>query len=165
MTAKRLTRNALLIGIALIIFTFEVNLPPLTPIPGIKLGLSNIITIYAVFALSPMDAFLILGSRILLGALITGNISALMYSAAGGFLCFLSMLGLRHILSAKQIWIASVIGAAMHNLGQILVAVIVAQTPALFAYLPILIAAGMVAGLFTGFCGQFLIERFHTSAN
>lgn len=149
----------MLTGVALIIFTIEVNLPSLSPIPGIKLGLSNIITVYAIFALGPADAAMILGARILLGALIAGNMSALMYSAAGGLLCYLTMLGLRHILTEKQVWVASVIGAAAHNLGQILVAVAVTQTTGLFAYLPILAISGMLAGLFTGLCAQAVLKR------
>lgn len=159
MRIRRLTRNALLTGLALIIFSIEAALPALSPIPGIKLGLSNIITVYAMFAIGPRDALAILCARILLGAFVTGNVSALMYSAAGGALCCLSMLLLRRILSSKQIWIASVIGAAFHNFGQVLVAVAITRTVGLFAYLPVLMASGMIAGLFTGLCGQMLASR------
>ena len=123
------------------------------------MGLSNIITVYAMFAIGPRDALAILCARILLGAFVTGNVSALMYSAAGGALCYLSMLLLRRILSSKQIWIASVIGAAFHNFGQVLVAVAITRTAGLFAYLPVLMASGMIAGLFTGLCGQMLASR------
>ena len=159
MNAQRLTRNALLTGIALIIFVFELHLPALSPVPGIKLGLSNIVTVYVMFALDPTDALTILSARILLGAFLSGNLSALMYSAAGGLLCYLVMLGLRCFLSNKQIWIASVIGAAAHNVGQISLAILITRTPALIAYLPILLCSGMMAGLFTGLCGQFLSQR------
>ena len=159
MRIRRLTRNALLTGLALIIFSIEEALPALSPIPGIKLGLSNIITVYAMFAIGPRDTLAILCARILLGAFVTGNVSALMYSAAGGALCCLSMLLLRRILSPKQVWIASVIGAAFHNFGQVLVAVVITRTVGLFAYLPVLMASGMIAGLFTGLCGQMLASR------
>lgn len=161
MKLTRLTKNALLTCLALIIFVIELQLPSLSPVPGLKLGLSNIITVYAVFALSPGDAALILASRILLGTFLTGNMSALMYSAAGGALCYAAMLLLRRVLTQNQIWIAGVIGAIFHNLGQVTTAVIITKTPALFAYLPILTAGGMLAGLFTGLCGQFLIDRLN----
>lgn len=160
MQTKRLTRNALLTGLALIIFVIELQIPALSPVPGLKLGLSNIVTVYAIFVLTPKDALEILAARILMGAFLSGNISALMYSAAGGLMCYLAMLGLKRILSAKQIWIASVVGAIAHNLGQILVAVAITQTPALFAYFPIMTAGGMIAGLFTGLCGQYMAQRF-----
>ena len=161
MSLKNLARDALLAALALIIFVIELRLPALSPVPGLKLGLSNIITVYAVFALSGKDAALILAVRIMLGTFVSGNFSALMYSAAGGALCLVAMLVLRHILTLRQIWVASVIGAIFHNLGQILVAVSVTKTPALFAYLPILTAGGMLAGLFTGLCAQFMTARLH----
>lgn len=160
MQTKRLTRNALLTGLALIIFVIELQIPALSPVPGLKLGLSNIVTVYAIFVLTPKDALEILAARILMGAFLSGNISALMYSAAGGLMCYLAMRGLKQILSARQIWIASVVGAIAHNLGQILVAVAITQTPALFAYFPIMTVGGMIAGLFTGLCGQYMAQRF-----
>ena len=163
MQIQRMTRDALLTGIALIIFTIEDALPALSPVPGIKLGLSNIITVYAMFAIGPRDALAILCSRILLSTFVTGNVSALMYSAAGGALCCLAMLFLRRILNPEQIWVASVIGAACHNLGQILVAVAVTRTVGLFAYLPVLMVSGMIAGLFTGLCGQMMASRLKKS--
>ena len=159
MKTKRLTRDAMLAGAALIIFIVEAQLPPLTSIPGIKMGLANIITVYAVFALGPADAALILAARVLLGAMFAGGLSALMYSAAGGLACLLVMLALRRALSMKQIWVASVIGAAAHNAGQIAVAVAVTGTVGLAAYLPVLLMSGMIAGLFTGLCAQALINR------
>ncbi len=149
----------MLTGAALIIFIVEAQLPPLTSIPGIKMGLANIITVYAVFALGPADAALILVARVLLGATFAGGLSALMYSAAGGLACLLVMLALRRALSMKQIWVASVIGAAAHNAGQIAVAVAVTGTVGLAAYLPVLLMSGMIAGLFTGLCAQALINR------
>ena len=156
-----MTRNALLTGIALIIFTIEAQLPALTPIPGIKLGLSNIVTVYAVFVLGGKDAAAILAARVLLGALFSGNISTLMYSGAGGALCWLTMLLIRNILTERQIWVASVIGAMAHNLAQIAVAVAVTRTRGLLAYLPILEISGMLAGLFTGLCAQALIRHMN----
>ena len=159
MTTRRLTRNAMLTGVALIIFTIELQLPPLTSIPGIKMGLANIITVYALFALGPGDAAAILTARILLGTAIAGNLSTLMYSAAGGCVCLLAMLLLRRMLTEKQLWVASVIGAAAHNAGQIAVAIAVTGTMGLLAYLPVLLMSGMIAGLFTGLSAQAVVNR------
>ena len=163
MQTRRLTRDAMLTGVALIIFTIEAQIPPLTSIPGIKMGLANIITVYAAFAIGPADAAVILAARILLGSVVVGNLSTLMYSAAGGLLCLAAMLGLRRALTEKQLWVASVIGAAAHNTGQIAVAVAVTRTPALWAYLPVLLMSGMIAGLFTGLCAQALVNRMKTT--
>ena len=159
MRTRRLTRDAMLTGVALIIFTIEAQIPPLTSVPGIKMGLANIITVYAAFAIGPADAAIILATRVLLGSVIAGNMSTLMYSAASGLLCLAAMLGLRRMLTSSQLWVASVIGAAAHNVGQIAVAIAVTGTPALLAYLPVLLMSGMIAGLFTGLCAQALVKR------
>ena len=84
--ARRLTRLALLTAIALTIFLAEAQLPPLTWVPGIKLGLANIVTVYAMFVLGPADALLILCARVFLGAVFSGQMMTLLYSAAGGLL-------------------------------------------------------------------------------
>ena len=160
---RRLTRDAMLTGVALIIFIVEAQIPPLTSIPGIKMGLANIITVFAVFAVGPVDAAAILASRVLLGSMFAGSLSTLMYSAAGGALCLLAMLALRRVLSMRQIWVASVIGAAAHNAGQIAVAIAVTGTVGLLAYLPVLLMSGMLAGLFTGLCAQGVVRRMRNA--
>ena len=153
----------MLTGVALIIFIVEAQIPPLTSIPGIKMGLANIITVFAVFAVGPVDAAAILASRVLLGSMFAGSLSTLMYSAAGGALCLLAMLALRRVLSMRQIWVASVIGAAAHNVGQIAVAIAVTGTVGLLAYLPVLLMSGMLAGLFTGLCAQGVVRRMRNA--
>lgn len=159
MTTKRLTRMALLTAVALGIFIVELQIPTLAPIPGIKLGLANIITVYAMFTLGPGDTACILGARILLGSMFSGQMMSLMYSLAGGVLCYLVMLLLRRLFTQKQIWICSVLGAAAHNIGQIGVAILLTRTPALIYYLPVLMISGIIAGTFTGLCAQFVAGR------
>lgn len=161
MNTKRLTTMSLLTSMALIIFIIEATLPSLTPVPGIKLGLANIITVYAMFILEPLDTLLILLSRIILGSIFSGNMSVLLYSLAGGILCYLSMLIMRKFLTLKQIWICSVIGAISHNIGQITVAIFITHTTALIYYLPILMVSAIVSGTFTGLCAQYLINRLN----
>lgn len=159
MNTKRLTTMSLLTSMALIIFIIEANLPSLTPVPGIKLGLSNIITVYAMFVLGPLDTLLILLSRIILGSIFSGNMSTLLYSLAGGLLCYVSMLIMRKFLTLKQIWVCSVIGALCHNIGQITVAILIINTMSLIYYLPILMVSAIVSGMFTGLCTQYLVNR------
>lgn len=161
MNTKRLTTMSLLTSMALIIFIIEANLPSLTPVPGIKLGLSNIITVYAMFILVPLDTLLILLSRIILGSIFSGNMSVLLYSLAGGILCYVSMLIMRKFLTLKQIWICSVIGALFHNIGQITVAILITNTMSLIYYLPILMVSAIISGMFTGLCTQYLVNRLN----
>ena len=158
MNTKRLTFCALLTAIALTIFMVEAQIPLPAPIPGLKLGLANIVTVYAMFALGPRDTLLILISRVFLGSLFAGG-STLPYSMAGGLLCYLCMLLLRKLLTMKQLWGCGAIGAIFHNIGQIGVAIAIAKTPQLIMYLPILLLTGVIAGTFTGFAAQFLVNR------
>lgn len=159
MKTVRLTRDALLTALALILFTIEARIPVPVPIPGVKLGLANIVTVWAVFLLGVKDALLILLARILLGSLFAASPAVLLYSLSGGLLCFLLMLVLRRVVTADQIWVCGVLGGAAHNIGQIFAAVLVTETPALLSFLPVLTVSGMAAGLFTGLCAQFLIRR------
>ena len=156
---QRLTRAALLTAIALTIFMVEAQIPAPIPIPGVKLGLANIVTVYAVYLLGPADALMILLSRIFLGAVFSGQMMTLLYSLGGGLCCFGAMLVLKLFLDKNHIWLASPVSAIFHNLGQLLVAAAVMKTWAVLAYLPYLVLAGVGAGLFTGLCAQFLIRR------
>lgn len=156
---KRLTRMGLLTALALIIFTIEAQIPPLVPIPGVKLGLANIITVYSMFCLGPKDTFKILICRIILGSFFAGHMMVLFYSLAGGILCFLVMIPMSKIVTRKQIWVCSVIGAVAHNIGQIIIAILIAGTPSLILYLPVLLISGTIAGFFTGLCAQFVVNR------
>ena len=159
MKTRELTRMALLCAIALTIFMVEAQLPALTPVPGIKLGLSTIVTVYAVFVLGPKQAAAILACRVFLGAVFSGQMSTILYSGAGGALALAVTVLVRRVLTKKQIWIAGVLGAIAHSVGQMVVAVWVSGTPGLAAYLPVMILAGLVSGTFTGLCAQFLVER------
>ena len=159
--AGRITRLALLTAIALTIFLVEAQLPALTAIPGIKLGLANIVTVYAVFDLGPGDALLVLSGRVFLGAVFSGQPMTLIYSAAGGFLSWCVLCLLKKLLTGEQIWLASPVAAVFHNLGQLLAAAAVMRTWAVMAYLPYLTIAGVLAGLFTGVAAQALIKRLN----
>ena len=159
MNIRRLTELALLSSVALIIFVIELRIPNPFPIPGVKLGLANIVTVYAVFRYRPSETAMIVAVRLLLGAMFSGNPSALLYSAAGAVCCLTGMLALRKILPEKQIWLCSVIGAMLHNLGQITAAVIMMQSFGVIAYLPLLLVTGSLAGTFTGLCTQLLLRR------
>lgn len=159
MNTKRLTKLALLTTIALIIFTVEAQIPVPIPIPGVKLGLANVVTVYAAFTLYPAETMLILLGRILLGSMFSGSMMSVLYSLGGGLLCIVVTLPLTRVLSSEQIWIASVVGAVFHNLGQLLVAALVMKTVMVFAYLPYLLISGVIAGGFTGFAAQAVTKH------
>ncbi len=159
MKTKKLAVLGLLSAIALTIFMVENQIPPLVPLPGIKLGLSNIVTVFAVFFLGAKEGVAVLAVRIFLGAVFAGNFSTILYSAAGGALAILATIGIKRILKPSQIWVAGCLGAIAHSIGQMGVAVAVTGTTGLLAWLPIMILCSIVTGCFTGLCAQYLIKR------
>ena len=159
MKTRKLTQMALLTAIALTIFMVEAQIPALVPIPGVKLGLSNIVTVFAVFAMGPKEAAAILFARVFLGAVFAGNFSTIFYSAAGGALAILVTILLRKALTEKQLWVAGVMGAIAHSVGQMAMAIAITQTVGLVSYLPMMIVCSIITGLFTGLCTQFLLNR------
>lgn len=158
---KKLCLAAILAAVALILFVVEAQFPSLTSVPGVKLGLSNIVTVFSLYALGPLFSLALLLTRIFLGALVTGQVSALPYSLFGGLLAFALCAPLSRLFPLKQLWIVSILGAIAHNLGQLLAAVWVTATPALWGYLPLLILAALFSGLFTGLAAQLLLGRLH----
>lgn len=159
MKVRKLTRLALLTAVALTIFMVEAQIPALVPVPGVKLGLSNIVTVFTVFAIGAWEGVAVLAARIFLGAVFAGNFSTIFYSAVGGALAIVVTIGLKKILKQKQLWVAGCLGAVAHSVGQMAMAVALTATPGLVVYLPVMIAVSIVAGLFTGLCAQFLLER------
>lgn len=159
MKTRKLTTMALLCATALTIFMIEAQIPALVPIPGIKLGLSNIVTVYAVYAMGAKEGAAILFARIFLGAVFSGNFGTIFYSAAGGILAILTTIGLKYVLKENQLWVTGCLGAIAHSIGQMVVAVWATGTPSLLIYLPVLIVCSIITGLFTGLCAQLLVKR------
>ena len=159
MKLRRLTFAALLTTIALILFTVEAQLPPLTAIPGIKIGLSNVVTVFALYTLGAVPALAVLLVRVVLGGLITGQVSAILYSLSGGLLAWTLSALLKRFFQDDKLWVLSVFAAAVHNVGQLGCAVLITMTPSLFWYLPLLLIAGILAGAFTGLAAQQVLKR------
>lgn len=155
---KKLALMAALTAIALTIFVAEAQIPPVVPIPGAKLGLANIVTLVAIVLMGRREAGEILLMRILLGSMFTGSVSAMMFSIAGGVLAWAIMCLTVRFFGEKQLWIVSVLAALGHNAGQLAVAVLVTGTVSILAYAPVLVAAGVITGAFTGIAALYLIR-------
>ena len=156
---KKIAVLGLLTAIALTIFMIEAQIPPVIPIPGVKLGLSNIVTVFTVFTMGPGAGVAVLACRVFLGAVFAGNFSTILYSASGGALAILTTIGLRKILKENQLWAAGCLGAIAHSVGQMIAAISITQTPGLLVYLPVMIVISIFTGLFTGLCAQYLVKR------
>ena len=155
MTLKKLTTLSLFTTLSLIIFLLESLLPPLPPVPGIKLGLANIITLVLLRNYSLKDTALVLIARILLSAFFAGQAMSLIYSLAGGLASLMIMFLFNRLLNGHYIFLTSITGGIAHNLGQLLIAYLITRVPGVWMYLPFLIPGGMLTGLFTGLCAHF----------
>ena len=106
-TTNRITRLALLTAIALTIFMVEAQLPSPVPLPGVKLGLANIVTVWVMFTYGARDAGMVLFARIFLGAVFSGQMSTILDSAGGGLLAWLVLILMKKVVGKGQIWLAS----------------------------------------------------------
>ena len=155
----KLALCAVLTALALALSYLE-NLFPvalLIPLPGIKLGLANIVTVFALYYLGAFPAFAILVARCLLGAMFAGNASALIFSIMGGVFAMLIMIAL-HRIRAFSIYGVSIAGAAGHNIGQVGAAIITLGSTAPLAYLPFLLVVSIFTGALTGFIAALLFS-------
>jgi heptaprenyl diphosphate synthase len=155
---RKLALMAVLTAIALTIFMIENQLPSIVPIPGVKLGLANIITLTAMVLLGRKEAGAVLLVRIIMGAMFAGSPATLLYSGAGGLLAYVVMCITIGLFSEKQLWIVSALAGIAHNAGQLIACVLVVKTPGVFAYAPILAVSGIVTGCFTGFAAMYLVQ-------
>lgn len=155
MSVRKTTLLALFTTLSLAIFAIESAIPPLMPIPGIKLGLANIVTLILLRHFTARDAAFVLVSRILLSALLFGQALSLIYSLIGGLCSLLVMALVMKVLQKKLVFLTGAMGGLTHNLGQLAVAFAITRTKGVVAYLPFLILSGILTGLFTGFCAGF----------
>ena len=154
----RLTRCAVLTALALSVAEGLVPLTVIFPLPGLRLGLANLVTVYALCRLSGREALLILAARCLLGSLVGGNLTALAFSLTGGLLA-LGVMAAALRLPGTSLFGVSIAGAAAHNTGQILAALAVLQTQAPLVYLPPLLLCSLVTGAVTGGISILLVRR------
>ena len=143
---------ALLTAMALTIFVIEAQIPAPVPIPGVKLGLSNIITLTAMLLLGKKEAGIVLLLRIIMGAMFTGSPAALIYSISGGVLAYIVMCLLVGRFPEKLIWVVA------HNAGQLMACALIVKTPGLLYYAPVLAASGIITGVFTGVAAMYLVR-------
>jgi heptaprenyl diphosphate synthase len=158
MKSKKYAYLGLMIALAFVFSYIEFLLPINLGIPGVKLGLANLVVIVAIYTIGTRDAFLLSVIRIVLVAFTFGNMSAMLYSLAGGMLSFLVMAAAKRLgwFSTKGV---SVLGGIFHNVGQILMAMAILQTAQLIYYLPVLMISGIVTGFLIGLLAALIITR------
>ena len=148
----------LLTALAMIFSYIEFLIPISLGIPGIKLGLANLVVVTALYVMRPHEAFLINIVRILLSGLLFGNSMSLIYSISGGVLSFFIMLALKKA-NGFSVFGVSIAGGVAHNIGQILAAMLILENVMIAYYLPVLLIAGILTGLLIGFLASRIIPQ------
>lgn len=156
--AKRTAYMGMLVALAFIFSYIESLIPISVGIPGIKIGLANMVIIVTLYTMGAVPAFVLSMVRIVLTAFTFGNLAMMMYSLGGGILSFLVMI-IAQRTKLFSVTGVSVLGAVFHNIGQIIVAALVVENSSLFYYLPILLVSGVVFGILIGMVGAILIKR------
>lgn len=148
----------LFLALALICSYVESLIPFYFGVPGVKLGLTNIVVVMALYCIGAKEAFLISVLRILLAGFLFGNMFSILYSLAGGLLSFGIMLLLKKTGKFRIISV-SVAGGVSHNMGQLVVAALVVENYHIFYYGTVLIIAGIITGFIIGIISQEVILR------
>lgn len=155
---RQITTMGMLVALAMVLGFVETLIPINLGIPGMKLGLANIVVVIALFLFDIKTAVVVSMLRIILIAMTFGNMSMMFYSIAGASLSLLSMIAISKIKSFSLISV-SIVGGIMHNVGQIICAAFVVRTNGVFTYLPVLMIAGLVSGALIGIVAGLISVR------
>ena len=158
MNTRKIAILGLFIALAFVLSYIEYLLPLNIGIPGAKVGLANLVVMVALYTLGEKDAFILSLVRVLLVGLSFGNMGMMIYSLAGAALSFIAMIIVKRtkLFSATGI---SVLGGVFHNIGQIIVAMIVLEAKSLIYYLPFLLVIGTISGVVIGILSSMIIDR------
>lgn len=154
----RLAMRGMLVAVAMVLSWLEAQLPVFFAVPGMKLGLTNLVVLIALYRFGKKDAMIINILRILLVGLSFGNMFSMIYSLAGGLLSGIIMI-LLYMTNRFRMVSVSLAGGIFHNVGQILVAMFVLESSSVLYYLPVLWISGMAAGVFVGLLGAQVVRR------
>lgn len=155
---KKIATFSILVALAFILSYIEVTIPNPVPIPGVKLGLANLVVITAFYTLGNREALIISVIRIILVGFTFGNMSMMIYSIAGGLLSWSIMFVCKKFKIFSIVGV-SVIGGIAHNIGQIAVAIIMVENMNIIYMLPFLLISGVAAGAIIGILGGIMVKR------
>lgn len=155
---KKVTLLGFTLAAAMLLSYIESAVPPVIPISGVKIGLANIAVIFALYRIGTAEAYLISLLRVILSALLFGNIVALAYAVSGALLS-LTVMALLKKTDKFSVFAISITGGVLHNVGQILCAVIIIGSPAVLYYLPVLMLCGILSGALIGVLAGYINKR------
>ena len=160
MKTRKIAYLGVFLALALILSYVESLIPFYFGIPGVKLGLTNLIVVVMLYCTGTKEAFGVSVARILLAGFLFGNLFSILYSLAGGVLsfivmCLLKKTGRFHVISV------SVTGGISHNIGQLIIAMLIVNNASVFVYTPALLVAGVAAGVVIGGLTNEIVKRVH----
>lgn len=158
MKTKTIARNGLLIALAMLLSYLESKIPAFIAVPGVKIGLANIVVVFALYRIDLKSAILISLLRVFLCCVLFGSVLSMAYSFAGAVVSLTGMALLKKTKLFGTVGV-SVAGGVLHNLGQIGVACLILRTDVIAYYIPFLLFSGTVAGVVIGLAGAVVIER------
>lgn len=157
---KKLTTLSLLIAVAMILSYIESLVPAFVAVPGVKVGLSNIATVFALYTLGAPSAVAVSLIRVFLSSLLFGNFAMMIYSLAGAFLALGFMVLLKYTELFSEVGV-SVVGGVAHNAGQVIAAAFMMENAGIAYYLIPLVVSGTVAGIVVGLAAALLVKRIN----
>ncbi len=149
MNVKKLTALSVSVALAMILSFIESQIPPLVAVPGVKIGLSNIVTVFLLYTYGAREAGGVSLVRVVLSSLLFGQAVSLIYSLSGAALSFAVMLAAKRLGFFSAVGV-SVLGGVFHNVGQIIAACLLMENAAISVYLPPLVVSGVLAGIAVG---------------
>lgn len=149
MKTKKLVLCGLLTALMLVLGYVESLIPIPSAIPGIKLGLANSVLLYALYMLNLPTAWLLMVLKVVLSALLFGGVNTMLFSLAGGIVSMLGMSALKKMAGISPV-VISAVGGMLHNVGQVLMAMLLLHTTGLLGYMAALMAVGLITGIVTG---------------
>ena len=162
METRKIARMGLLVALSMILSYVESLIPAFVAVPGVKVGLANIVVIFALYTLGPIEALTVSLLRVILSSFLFGSVLSLLYSLSGALLSLGGMILMKKVKIFSTTAV-SVTGGVLHNVGQILVACLVLETDVLLYYLPVLILSGTITGAGIGIIASLVIKRLENN--
>ena len=160
MKKRNIAFMGIFLALALVLGYVETFIPLPQGIPGMKLGLTNLIIVIILYCEGTKEAYIISATRVILSGFLFGNVQIIIFSLGGAMLSLTAMALLKRTNNLNVITISAV-GGVMHNIGQIVVAMITVQTFSIKYYIPVLVVVGLITGLIIGAVANELIKRLH----
>lgn len=158
MKAKKVAFLGLCIALSMILSYFESLIPPLVAVPGVKVGFANLVTIFMLYKISTKETVAVSFIRVVLVSILFGTVLSMIYSLVGAALSLLGMVLMKKSKLFSTVTV-SVAGGVLHNIGQIITAIVIMETSQIIFYLPVLLISGTIAGVVIGIAASLIVQR------